>query len=143
MFSPTSESTSLYWSSRSEVFCKKGVLKSFVKFTGKHVCQSLFFNKVTSLRPYEFGKNFTNTFFIEHLWWMLLIKKYYFSRGSRSFLLFAAISVKRKSQKIEGRYIHVHHNHCSALRRNNHPEVFYEKGVPKNLAVFIYSEVTF
>ena len=26
-----------------EVFCKKGVLKNFAKFTGKHLCQSLFF----------------------------------------------------------------------------------------------------
>ena len=29
-------------SSRPEVFCRKGVLKSFTKFTGKHPCQSLF-----------------------------------------------------------------------------------------------------
>ena len=34
-----------------EVFCKKYVLKSFTKFTGKHLCQSLFFNKVAVLRP--------------------------------------------------------------------------------------------
>ena len=27
-----------------EVFCKKGVLRNFTKFTGKHLCQSLFFN---------------------------------------------------------------------------------------------------
>ena len=27
---------------------KKGVLKNFAKFTGKHLCQSLFFNKVTA-----------------------------------------------------------------------------------------------
>ena len=27
------------------MFCKKGVLRKFVKFTGKHPCQSLFFNK--------------------------------------------------------------------------------------------------
>ena len=27
-----------------EVFCKKGVLENFTKFTGKHLCQSLFFN---------------------------------------------------------------------------------------------------
>ena len=33
-------------SSRPEVFCKKGVLRNFVKLTGKHLCQSLFFNKV-------------------------------------------------------------------------------------------------
>ena len=29
-----------------KVFCKKGVLKSFSKLTGKHLCQSFFFNKV-------------------------------------------------------------------------------------------------
>ena len=31
-------------------FCEKGVLKSFVKFTEKHLCQSPFFNKVADLR---------------------------------------------------------------------------------------------
>ena len=34
-----------------EVFCKKGVLKNFAKFIGKHLCQSLLFNKVAGLRP--------------------------------------------------------------------------------------------
>ena len=33
-------------SSSPEVFCKKGVLRNFGKFTGKYLCQSLFFNKV-------------------------------------------------------------------------------------------------
>ena len=33
------------------VFCEKGVLRNFSKFTGKQVCQSLFFNKVADLRP--------------------------------------------------------------------------------------------
>ena len=37
-----------------EVFYKKGVLRKFAKFTGKRLCQSLFFNKVTGLRPYFF-----------------------------------------------------------------------------------------
>ena len=40
-----------YRSSRPEVFCKKSLLKNFTKFTGKHQCQSLFFNKVACLRP--------------------------------------------------------------------------------------------
>ena len=30
-------------SSRLEVFCKKAALKNFAKFTGKYLCQSLFF----------------------------------------------------------------------------------------------------
>ena len=27
------------------MFCKKGILRNFAKFTGKHLCQSVFFNK--------------------------------------------------------------------------------------------------
>ena len=30
-------------SSRPEVFCKEGFLGNFAKFTGKHLCQSIFF----------------------------------------------------------------------------------------------------
>ena len=40
-------------SSRPEVFCKKDVLRNYKKFTGKNLRQSLFFNKVANLRPYE------------------------------------------------------------------------------------------
>ena len=39
-----------------EVYCRKGVLKSFAKFTWKHLCQSLFFNKVACLRLATFLK---------------------------------------------------------------------------------------
>ena len=38
-------------SSRLELFWKKGVVRNFAKFIGKHLCQSLFFNKDTDLRP--------------------------------------------------------------------------------------------
>ena len=34
----------------SWVFCVKSVLKNFTKFTGKHMCLSLFFNKAAGLR---------------------------------------------------------------------------------------------
>ena len=34
-----------------EVFHEKSVLKNFIKFTGKHLYQSLFFNKVAGFRP--------------------------------------------------------------------------------------------
>ena len=72
-------------SSRPELFCKKGVLRNFPKFTGKHLCQSLIFNKVAGLRPatllkkrlwyrrfpVNFVKFLRTLFFIEHLWWLL------------------------------------------------------------------------
>ena len=36
------------------MFCKKCVLRNLTKFTGKHLRQNLFFNKVA----------------VEHLWWL-------------------------------------------------------------------------
>ena len=36
----------------AEVFYEKSVLRYFSKFTGKYLCQSLFFNKVAGLRPF-------------------------------------------------------------------------------------------
>ena len=67
------------------MFCEKGVLRSSAKFTGKHLCQSLFFNKVagrpgTLLKkrlwhrcfPVNFGKFLRTPFFTEHLWWLFL-----------------------------------------------------------------------
>ena len=44
-------SSSKYRSSHRRCSIKKGVLKNLAKFTGKHLCQSLFFNKVAGLRP--------------------------------------------------------------------------------------------
>ena len=38
-------------SSHQRCSMKKGVLRNFTKFTGKHLCQSLLFNKVAGLRP--------------------------------------------------------------------------------------------
>ena len=50
-------------SRRQELFCKKGVLRNFAKFTGECLCQSLFFKKETltpafSCRFCEIFKNF-------------------------------------------------------------------------------------
>ena len=75
-----------YRSSRPEVFCKKGVFRNFSTFTGKHLCQSLFFNKVEGLRsatllekrlwhrhfPVDFTKFLRTSFPTEHLSWLLL-----------------------------------------------------------------------
>ena len=71
-----------YRSSHQRCSVKKGVLRKFSKFTGKHLCQSHFLNKVTALRPEILLKKETltqvfscefciiskNTFFTEHLW---------------------------------------------------------------------------
>ena len=41
----------VFRSSHQRCFIKIDVLKNFTKFTGKHLCQSFFVNKVTGLRP--------------------------------------------------------------------------------------------
>ena len=60
---------------------RKSVLKNFAKFTGKHLCQSHFFNKVVGWGlqlylkrysgagafTYQFSETSKNTYFIEHL----------------------------------------------------------------------------
>ena len=38
-----------FTNSRPEVVCKKGVPRNFAKFTGRHLYQKLFFNKVEGL----------------------------------------------------------------------------------------------
>ena len=61
---------------------KKSVLRNFAKFTVKHLCQSLLFNNVAGLRLWHrcFSVNFVKflrtAFFIEHLWWWLLLQIY-------------------------------------------------------------------
>ena len=68
------------------MFCKKDVFRNFAKFTVKHLCQSVFFNNVTGLRPetllkkrlwhrcfpVNFAKFLKTSFLTEHLWWLLL-----------------------------------------------------------------------
>ena len=40
---------------------RKGVLWNLAKFSGKHLCQSLFFNKVAGLRPATLQKRASST----------------------------------------------------------------------------------
>ena len=62
------------------MFCKKGVLRNFAKFIGKHLCESLFFNKVACLSfPLNCAKLLRTPFLTEHLWWLLLYFEKYCS----------------------------------------------------------------
>ena len=46
---------SIFGSSRPEVFCKKTVHRNFAKFTGKHLCQSLFLIKLQEISKNTFS----------------------------------------------------------------------------------------
>ena len=62
--------TANYRSSHQRCSINKGVLRDFKKFTGKHLCQSLFFDKVAGLAQVfycEFCEISKKTFFTKHL----------------------------------------------------------------------------
>ena len=44
---------------------KRRVHKNFLKLTGKHLCQSFFFNKVAGLRPMKVHRKFLGVAFIK------------------------------------------------------------------------------
>ena len=68
----------LYRSSRSQMLFKKGVLKNFAIFSGKHLCWSLFLINFIKKRlqhrcfPANIVKFCRIAFFIEQLQWLLL-----------------------------------------------------------------------
>ena len=45
------DDVSISRSSHQRCYIKEGVLRNYIKFAGKHLCQSLFLNKVAGLRP--------------------------------------------------------------------------------------------
>ena len=74
-----------YRSSRRRCSVKEGVLKDSANFTEKHLCWSLFLIKLQAFRPVtllkrkpnqvfscEICEMFKNTFFTEHIRWLLL-----------------------------------------------------------------------
>ena len=75
-------------SSRPDVLCKKGVLRNFAKFTGKHLCQSLYFNKVAGPRHkcflVDFAKFLRTPFLTDHLRWLLLLLILYIQMPGKS-----------------------------------------------------------
>ena len=99
------------------MFCKRGVLRKFAKFTGKHLCQRLFFNKVAvqGLRPasllkkslwhrcfpVDFAKLLRTTFFTEHLRWLLKTKAITLKYGQTYFRsTYTGLLCKERSCKI-------------------------------------------
>ena len=94
-------------SSRSEVFYKKGVLRNFAKFSGKHLCQSLFLIKVAGLScnfikketvaqvfSCEFCEFYKNTFYVRTPLVVASDKK-----GKNALILLWSLKSEQKLQK--------------------------------------------
>ena len=95
------------------MFSKKGVLRNFAKFTRKHLCQRLFFNKIAEFRPatslkkslsrryfpVNFAK-FLRTTFLQNISGRLLLK--YLQSGSLSSVAYILKS-DWKNEKLRSR----------------------------------------
>ena len=69
---PTRYCSVCYRSSRPEVFCIKDVLRNFPKFTGQ-ACNFIKKEALPQVFSCEFCEISNNTFFTEHLRWLLLL----------------------------------------------------------------------
>ena len=87
-------------SSHQSCSIKKGVLRNLTTFTGKHLCQSCrseacsFIKKETLAQVFscEFCEMSKSTFFIERIWWwLLLFKSFVFSKSCKTRLLVRSI----------------------------------------------------
>ena len=96
-------------SSRPEVFCKKGVLRIFARFTGKHL-RDIFWGLQlwdsgkrlwNRCLPVNFAKFLGTSFFLQLLWWLLLNPLFhvlvFFSNCSSYFL-----TISHKNYNVNG-----------------------------------------
>ena len=133
-----------FWSSRWELFCKKGVFKNFAKFKGNHLYKIFFFNKVAGLRPanlvkkrqwhrcfpVNFAKILRTPVFIVHLWLLLLAhlvaaRLWLLSINSLSNLK----TFKRRMQKL--------------IKKNWFEFIFFILNSIKNIDYFIQMDISF
>ena len=88
------------------MFCKKGVLRNFAKFIVKHLCHSLFFDKVAGPRPATLWKKrlWHRCFLTEHLFsqntsgdCFCFFKRLFVTSHTLHFTLFASTSTLFRS----------------------------------------------
>ena len=81
------ETGEVHKSSHLQMFFRIGVLKKIMIFTGKPQCWNLFLIKMQAYNflkkrlqcrcfPVDITKCFRTAFFVEHLWWLLLINQF-------------------------------------------------------------------
>ena len=122
-------------SSHQTCSVKRSFLRNFVKFTGKHLCQSLFFNKVAGLRPttllrkrfwhrcfpVNFAKFLRAPFLQNSPGQMLLIWVRWVHSFSVNITLLWDFDIETVAEKIF---------------RSSHSQMFFKKGVLKNFTKF-------
>ena len=124
-------------SSHRRCSLRKGVLRNFAKFTGKHLCQSLLFSKVAGLRPATLLKKrlwhrcfpvnfvkFLRTSFLQNTSGWLLLQE-----GSLNWW-------SRAETFITPPFCFILLSFYDKYYRSSHPEVFLGEGVLKICSKF-------
>ena len=109
--------------SQPKVLCKKGVFRNFAKFTGKHLYQNLYFNRVAGIRP--------GILFKKRLWYRSFRVNFVkflgipFLQNTTGRLLLRCVSLTWSKKD---NYLHAVRSSCA--------KVLCKKGVFKNFAKF-------
>ena len=130
-----------YRSSHRRCSVRKGVLRDFTKFTGKQVCQSLFFNQVAGLRPAALlKKRFWHRYF--PVYFSKFLRTLFLQNNSGRLLLFLFFSKKWRislfsvnNQTPKASNILVRDLTHSRIR-SSHRRRSVKKGVLRNFAKF-------
>ena len=108
------------------MFCKRSVLKHFAKFTGKHLCQSLIFNKVgpvTLLKKRPWRRYFPTEIIKTSIFYRTLpVTASKFPENLRPDFLVIVESQEDLSQLVK-------FTETSKMCRSSHQEVFCKKDV--------------
>ena len=81
------------WRNHQRCSMKKGVLRNFTKFTGEHLCVSLFFNKIADLRPATLlKKKLSHTCFLVNF--AKFLRTSFLQNTSGRLLLWCSMSVR-------------------------------------------------
>ena len=118
-------SLEVYRSSRPEVFCRKGVLRKFAKFTGKHRPATLLKKRLWHrFFPVNFAKFLRTPFLTEHLRWLLLSILAILGILSADYITASLTHKNNFKMKIREHLLRLFHSTCmntyiENLRHNN------------------------
>ena len=110
-----------YQNQPPEVFYKKGTLKIFSKFTGKHLCQRRFFNKLQA-EVCNFIEKKTPAQVLSCEFWYKFLRTPLLQNASRRLLLCETTTYKFWSRKSQWKQLHT-----QRIFRSSRLEVFCKK----------------
>ena len=116
-------------------FVRKGVIRNFSKFTGKHMCQSLFINKVACLRPATLlKKRLWHRCFPVNFEKFLITPFYKTPLGDYFCLIFTSLSARNVASLLH-RSSYILMVNCKVFMQSFSEQLLFKKHMQKELQI--------